>query len=207
LAQSTQVTATFQRITRTIPIVFAYVSDPIGSGFVASLARPSGNITGALLYETGIMGKWLALLKEIAPQLTRAAIIGDPKAVPFDYWVHAAQAAAPALGIQVVPAAIKNADVDIEHVVASFAGAPNNGLVVVPDPTTTAVARRNLVIALTAQHHLPAVYPFRVFVEAGGLMSYGVEPDRRVSSARQLCRSHPSWRKAVRPARPDIHQI
>jgi putative ABC transport system substrate-binding protein len=176
LAQSTPVTATFQQLTRTIPIVFAFVSDPIGAGFVANLARPAGNITGTLLYEAGIMGKWLALLKEIAPRLTGAGLIGNPKVLPFDYWVHAAQAAAPALGIEVAPAAIQNADEDIERVIASFASAPNKGLVVLPDSTTTAVTRRALIVTLTVQHHLPAVYPYRVFVEAGGLMSYGIDP-------------------------------
>lgn len=173
LSQSTTTTAALQRATKTVPIVFASVSDPIGAGFVANLARPGANITGALLYETGIMGKWLALLKEIAPQLKRAAVIGNPEVAPLDYFVRGAQAAAPALEVAVVPAPIENDDANIEHVIAAFAAEPNGGLIVTPD--ATAVTRRDLVIALASHHRLPAVYPYRLFVQAGGLMSYGVD--------------------------------
>jgi putative tryptophan/tyrosine transport system substrate-binding protein len=174
-AQGTQIVATLQRQTHAIPIVFNNVSDPIGSGFVANLAHPGGNLTGILLYETGIMGKWLALLKEIAPRLTRVALVGNPKTVPFDYFQRAAAAAAPSLGIELVPTPVENADADIERAIESFAGAPNGGLLVMPDPTLR--IRRDLVIALANRHRLPAVYPFRLFVAAGGLMSYGTDQD------------------------------
>ena len=174
-AQSTQIVAALLRETHTIPIVFNNVSDPIGAGFVANLAHPGGNLTGILLYETGITGKWLAMLKEIAPRLTRVALIGNPKTVPFDYFQRAAAAAAPSLGIELVPTPVENADADIERAIESFAAAPNCGLLVMPDPTLR--NHRDLVIALANRYRLPAVYPFRLFTVAGGLMSYGTDQD------------------------------
>jgi ABC-type uncharacterized transport system substrate-binding protein len=171
LAQSTAITAAFQRESRTIPIVFAIVADPIGSGFVASLPRPGGNITGVMLYEASVTGKWLAMLKEIAPTLVRAALVANPKTATFyDSYVQAAEAAAPSLGIEPVPALVENAT-DIERAVASFASAPNGGLVLIPDVTAT--IHRDLIIALAARHRVPAVYFSRIFVASGGLMSYG----------------------------------
>jgi putative ABC transport system substrate-binding protein len=173
LAQSTRVAATLQRETRAIPIVFNNVSDPIGEGFVASLARPGGNLTGLLLYEAGIMGKWLAMLKEIAPSLARVALLGNPKTTPFDYFQRAAATAAPSLAIELVPSPVENAAAGIEQTIESFAAVPNGGLLVLPDPTPT--GHRDLVIALAARYRLPAVYPFRLFVDAGGLMFYGTD--------------------------------
>ena len=115
-AQSTPVTAALQRETRTIPIVFVAVSDPIGSSFVASLARPGSNITGLLYYEASIAGKWLAILKEIAPRLTRAALMANPKTTPYDYFLRGAEAAAPSLAIELLPSPVENA-ADIESVI------------------------------------------------------------------------------------------
>jgi putative ABC transport system substrate-binding protein len=172
VAVTTPVAATLQRETRAIPIVFTSVSDPIGAGFAASLARPGGNLTGVLLYEPGIMGKWLAMLKEIAPRLTRAALMGNPKTTPFDYFRRAAEATAPSLAIELVPTAIEDAEADIERAIESFAATANGGLVVLPDTTT--LVRRDLVVALAARNRLPAVYPLRVFVESGGLMAYSI---------------------------------
>src|SRR6516225_1759478 len=173
LAHSTSVTAALQRESRTIPIVFAIVADPIGSGFVASLPRPGGNITGVMLYEASVTGKWLAMLKEIAPRLVRAALVANPKTATFyDSYVQAAEAAAPSLGIEPVPTLVENAT-DIERAIASFASAPNGGLVLIPDVTTT--VHRNLIIALAARHRVPAVHFSRIFVTAGGLMSYGTD--------------------------------
>jgi putative ABC transport system substrate-binding protein len=172
VAVTTPVVATLQRETRARPIVFMSVSDPIGAGFVVSLARPGGNLTGVLLYEAGIMGKWLAMLKEIAPRLTRVALLGNPKTTPFDYFQRAAEATAPALGIELVPTAIENAEADIERVIESFAATANGGLVVLPDTTT--LVRRDLVVAVVARNRLPAVYPLRVFVDSGGLMAYSI---------------------------------
>jgi putative tryptophan/tyrosine transport system substrate-binding protein len=173
LAQSTQITATLQQETHAIPIVFTNVSDPIGAGFVNSLARPGGNLTGVLQYETGIMGKWLAMLKEIAPHLMRVGIVGNPKIGPFDYFLRTAEAAAPPLAIELVPIAVESGDAVIEQAIASFATAPNSGLVVAPDATS--IVHRDLVIALAARYRLPAVYPFRFFVDAGGLMCYAID--------------------------------
>jgi putative ABC transport system substrate-binding protein len=171
LANSTPGTAALQRESRTIPIVFAVVADPIGSGFVASLPRPGGNITGVMLYEASVTGKWLAMLKEIAPNLVRAAFVANPKTATFyDYYLQAAEAAAPSVGIEPVPTLVENAT-DIERAIGSFASAPNGGLVLIPDVSAT--VHRDLVIALAARHRLPAVYYARMFAAAGGLMSYG----------------------------------
>ena len=157
VAHTTLVTAALQRQTHAIPIVFVNVSDPIGAGFVVSLARPGGNLTGAMLYEAGVVSKWLALLKEIAPKLSRVAFICNPKTSPFDYFQRAAAAAAPLLAIELVPSRIETAT-DIEHAIESFAAEPNGGLLIPPD--TTMVAHRDLILALAARHRLPAVYPF-----------------------------------------------
>jgi putative ABC transport system substrate-binding protein len=172
LAQSTPATAALKPETSTIPIVFAGVADPIGSGFVASLSRPSGNLTGLLQYEEGITGKWLAMLKEIAPNLTRAALLANPRTAAFDYFLRSAKTLAPSLAIEVVPMPIENAN-DIERSIEGFAREPNGGLVLPPDTTT--VIHRDLIITLAARHLLPAVYAIRVFVAAGGLMFYGTD--------------------------------
>jgi putative ABC transport system substrate-binding protein len=171
-AYTTPITAALRRESHTIPIVFAEVSDPVGSGFVANLARPGGNVTGLMLYETGITGKWAALLKEIAPQLKRVALVANPKTTPFDYFVRSAEAAAPSLAIKLVPSPVESA-ADIERVLAAFAAVPNGGLLVLPSGTTS--LHRDLVIALAARHRLPAVYPFSFYVRAGGLMSYSTD--------------------------------
>jgi ABC-type uncharacterized transport system substrate-binding protein len=172
LANSSAVAVVLQRETRAIPIVFVNVSDPIGLGFIASLARPGGNFTGVLHLEASIVGKWLAMLKEIAPSLTRAALMGNPKTTSFDYFVQSAQATATSLAIELVPAHVETS-ADIERSIEAFARVPDGGLVLPPDSTT--IAHRDLVIALAARHRLPAVYPIQLFVAAGGLMSYGTD--------------------------------
>jgi putative tryptophan/tyrosine transport system substrate-binding protein len=172
IAVSTPVTAALQRQTSTIPIVFLGVSDPIGSGFVAGLARPGGNLTGLMLYDAGIAGKWLAMLKEIAPGLERAALVANPKTTAYDYFVRNAKAAAASLGVELVPTPIANA-AEIERSIESFARMPNGGLLLPSDGTT--IVHRDLVIALAARYNLPAVYAVRFFVTAGGLMSYGTD--------------------------------
>jgi putative ABC transport system substrate-binding protein len=173
LAQATPITAALQRESRVIPIVFVLVSDPIGSGFIASLTRPGGNLTGFLNVEASITGKLLAMLKEIAPHVARAAFLGNPRTTPYDYFLRTAEAVAPSLAIELVPSRVENV-ADIVRAIESFARAPNGGLVLPPD--TSATLHRDLIIALAAQHRLPAVYSDRVLVTAGGLMSYG--PDR-----------------------------
>jgi len=171
LAHTTPVTAALQQESSTIPIVFAAIADPVGSGFVTSLPRPGGNITGVMLYEASITGNWLAMLKEIAPNLVRAAFVANPKTATFyDYYLQAAEAAAPSVGIEPVPTLVENAT-DIERAIGSFASAPNGGLVVIPD--VAAVVHRDLIIELAARHRVPAVYYARYWVAAGGLMSYG----------------------------------
>jgi putative ABC transport system substrate-binding protein len=172
LAQSTEITAALQKETRAIPIVFVAVSDPIGSGFTGSLARPGGNLTGLLNFEATITGKWLAMLKEIAPQLSRAALVANPKTTSYDFFVRAAEAAVPTLAIELVTRPVAT-NADIERSIASFASTPNGGLLLVPDATT--IVHRDLIIALAARHRLPAVYSARYFVAAGGLMSYGTD--------------------------------
>lgn len=166
-------TAALQKETRTIPIVFAYVIDPIGAGFIASLARPGGNFTGLMAYDPSAVGKWLGMLKEIAPQTARVALLGNPKtAVYFDYLLGAAQAIAPSLSIEAVPSHIENDAADIERAIAAIASIPNSGMIVLPESTTT--VNRDLIIALAARNHIPAVYNFKFQVRAGGLMSYGI---------------------------------
>jgi putative ABC transport system substrate-binding protein len=172
VANNTPGTAALQRESREIPIVFVNVSDPIGSGFIASLARPGGKITGLMLFEASATGKWLAMLKEIAPNLTRAAFLANPKTTPYDYFLRAAEAVASSLAITVVPIPIETA-VDIERSIEPFARVPDGGLIVLPDTTT--LLHRDLFVALAAQHRLPAVYAFRSIVVAGGLMSYSVD--------------------------------
>src|SRR5215467_14350195 len=172
VVQSTAPTAAFQRESRNIPIVFVLVGDPIGAGFIANLARPGGNLTGLTLYESSVAGKWVAMLKEIAPRVTRAAFIINPKTSSFAHFAHEAETMAQSLAIELILSTIENAS-DIGRVIESFASLPNGGLVLPPDATTT--AHRELVVALAARYRLPAVYAWRQFVTAGGLMSYGVD--------------------------------
>jgi putative ABC transport system substrate-binding protein len=156
--------------TRTVPIVFAIVPDPVGAGFVDSLARPGGNITGFLSFEFGLAGKWLALLKEISPGVTRAAILRDPAISAGIGQFAAIQSVAPSVGIEVSAINVRDAG-EIERAVAGFARASHGGLIV----TGSALANvhRELIIALAARHKLPTVYFERFFVHGGGLISYG----------------------------------
>jgi len=172
LAHTTVAAVALQRETVTMPIIFVNVSDPVGSGFVATLARPGGNLTGILHYEPGIVGKWLALLKEIAPRTAHVAVVANPKTTPFDYFLRAAEAAAPSLAITLTSNTVETA-ADIERAIGSFANATDRGLLFPPD--STAVLHRDLIIALAARHRLPAVYPFDFFVPAGGLISYATD--------------------------------
>lgn len=170
---SRPVTFAMQQETRTIPIVFTYVIDPIGAGFIASMAHPGGNLTGIMAYEQDMVGKWLGMLKEIAPKTERVALLGNPKtAVYFDYLLHGAEAAAPSLGVQAVASRIENDVADIERVIAALASTPNGAMVVLPDSTTG--ANTSHIIALAARYRVPAVYNFKYMVRAGGLMSYGI---------------------------------
>jgi putative ABC transport system substrate-binding protein len=172
LANAPQVARALQQASRTVPIVFVAVSDPIGAGFIASLARPGGNLTGLQNYEAAITGKWLAMLKEIAPSTARVALVGNPYDGDFDHFFRAAESAAQSLAIDVVPIRVESA-ADIERAIGAFARVPNGSLVLPPDGTT--IQHRDLIIALAARLHVPAVYAFRFFVTAGGLMSYATD--------------------------------
>jgi len=161
-----------QRATRAVPIVFVAVVDPVGSGFVASLARPGGNATGFTLFEYGISGKWLELLKEIAPGVTQVAIIRDPAQVSGGGQLGAIQSVAPSFGVELKPVDVRDAG-EIEHAINAFAHQANGGLIVTVN--ASALLHRELIITLAAHHRLPAVYSGRVFAAAGGLISYGPE--------------------------------
>jgi putative tryptophan/tyrosine transport system substrate-binding protein len=164
--------AQLQQATRSLPIVFTNVFDPVGGGFVLSVARPGGNATGFMLAEYSTSGKWLELLKEIAPRVTRAAIIRDPTLTSAVAQFAAIQSAATPLGVELSPIDVRNSG-DIERAVAAFARAPNGGLIVTSGGSST---RRSLIMTLAARHKLAAVYPFRYFVTSGGLISYGPDP-------------------------------
>ena len=173
LAQATMVVTALQRESRAIPIVFAGPADPIGSGFIASLPRPGGNVTGLMQFEASVTGKWLAMLKEIAPRLERAAFMTNPKTAPFyNYYLNAAESLSPSLGIKLVPSLVDNST-DIERSMEAFARTPNGGLLLPPD--TNNYFHRNLIIALAGRYSLPSVAWLRAFVDSGGLMSYGVD--------------------------------
>jgi putative ABC transport system substrate-binding protein len=172
VAQSTPVALALLRETHSIPIVFFSVSDPIGSGLIKNLAHPAGNVTGVLLYEEGITGKWLAMLKEVAPKTVRVALVANPETTPFDYFIRAARGPAAALGIEVVPLPIET-EAAIESSLREFAEKPFGGLVLPPDSTN--ILHRDLLIALAEKHRLPSVYGYKSFTTAGGLMSYSTD--------------------------------
>jgi len=181
LASSTQAVAALQQETGTVPIVFAAVADPISGGFVASLAKPGGNITGFTNVDYGIGAKWVELLKEIAPHVTRVGVIRDPTSTASIGQLAAIQSAARSLGLEVSPLGGRDAR-DIEHTVTEFARGSNCGLISVGTPLT--VNNPALIIALAARQRLPAVYSFRSFVADGGLVSYGpdsVDPSRQAA--------------------------
>ena len=174
LASASQSTAALLQTTRTVPIVFVNVVDPVGAGFVARLARPGGNATGFTPFEYSLSGKWLELLKEIAPNLTRIAILRDPAIATGIGQFAAIQAmASPSLGVELSPIDVRDGG-KIERDIAAFAHESNGGLIVTA--SSGAVALRELIIMLAARHRLAAVYPFRYFVTSGGLISYGPDP-------------------------------
>jgi ABC-type uncharacterized transport system substrate-binding protein len=169
-ATGTATAAALQQATRTVPIVFAIVIDPVGAGFVASLAKPCGNATGFTVYEYSMSGKWLELLKEIAPRVTRAAVLRDPAVASGIGQFGAVQIVAPSFGVELIPVDVRDAG-EIERAVAAFASGSNGGLIVTASALGT--AHRELITTVAARHKLPAVYPSRPYVTAGGLISYG----------------------------------
>ncbi len=173
---TTPATAAILRETRIIPVVFAIVSDPVGSGFVQSLSHPGGNVTGFINVEASLGGKWVQLLKEIAPRVTRVAMLFDPDTAPqTDYYRGALESASSTLGILTEAAPFHGA-VDIEAIITALGRGPEAGLVVMPGNSVQ--THRETIISLAARHRVPAIYGFRFFVKDGGLISYGVDlPD------------------------------
>jgi putative ABC transport system substrate-binding protein len=171
LSQATPTTAALLQQTRSIPIIFVGVSDPVGSGFVASFPRPGGNVTGLITMEPTMAGKWLELLKEIAPRVARVALLFNPATAPYaEYWLNPFKAAAASFAVEAITAPVRDTAA-LETAIAAQARAPNTGLIVMPD--TFLNFHRVEVTSLAARYRLPAVYPFRFFTELGGLLSYG----------------------------------
>lgn len=184
IAGNTSTVGPLQRASRAVPIVFAGVVDPVGAGFVDSLARPGGNTTGFTQFEYGMSGKWLELLEEIAPHVTRAAVLRTRDVTISETGMFAAiQAVAPSLGVEVSPLGIGDTEDEIESGIAAFARTSNGGLIVGAGALT--VRHRRLITKLAARYRLPAVYPYYFFVTEGGLISYGpdrVDPFRRAAA-------------------------
>ena len=171
-AAATPALVALYRESRSLPIVFVQVSDPVKLGFVASLARPGGNMTGFTTFEYPVGGKWLELLKDTAPGRTRVAVLLDPSNPSGLAYLQGVEAAAASLGVQLTHADVHNA-ADIERAISDFAQQPNGALVVAP--TAATILHRNLIVTLAARHRLPAVYPYRFFASSGGFISYGVD--------------------------------
>jgi putative ABC transport system substrate-binding protein len=172
LANSPLVLRALREQTSTIPIVFALVVDPVGEGFIKSLAQPGGNITGFTSLEYPLSGKWLEVLKEIAPNVRRVGAINQAENVTGAGYLRALESAAQTIGVQLIAAHVRDA-AEIEQAIAALASQPNGGLIILPSPL--AQDNREMIVKLTVQHRLPAMYPFRYFVVSGGLMSYGVD--------------------------------
>ena len=214
-ATGTITVAALLKATRTVPIVFVVVIDPVGAGFVGSLARPGGNVSGFLAFEYSLSAKWLELLKEIVPSVTRVAVLRDPDIASGIGQFGAAQAAAPSLGMELTPVDVRDAP-EIERAVTAFARSGNNGgLIVTPSALTTRY--RDLIVTLASRHKLPAVYANRYFVSGGGLIFYGpdfLDQYRRAAGyvdtssrarSRRTCRYRrrpsTSWSSTSRPRR------
>jgi putative ABC transport system substrate-binding protein len=182
-ASGTGPVAALQQASRTVPIVFVQIPDPVNAGFVESLSRPGGNATGFTVWEEfGTSGKWLELLKEVAPHVTRVAVLRDPTVPAGIGQTGAIQSMAPSLGMQVSPVGVRDSG-EIERSISAFAREANGGLIVLGAPL--AIMQRDLISALAVRYRLPAVYPVRLFVAAGGLMSYGsnsIDPYRRAAA-------------------------
>jgi putative ABC transport system substrate-binding protein len=172
VASGTVSVTALQPISKDVPIVFAVVTDPVGAGFVDNLARPGGTVTGFMIYEYSLAGKWLQLLKQIAPSVTQVVVLRDPTNPSGIAIFGAIRTAAQSLGVQVSPAGIRDAG-EVERAIAALARSGNGGLIVTPNASGS--VQRELIVALAAQYKLPAIYPFRYLVHNGGLMSYGTD--------------------------------
>jgi putative ABC transport system substrate-binding protein len=175
VGHSTPVVAEFQRQTKSIPIVFLFVSDPVGSGFVESLPHPGGNITGFINLEASLGGKWIELLKEIVPRITRAGLVFNPDTAPyFHYYLEPFEAAARFHGVEPAAVPVRNA-ADIERAVTSFGDRTDTGLAIMPDIFTGTRHNLDLIVSLGGRHRVPMIYPYRFMADAGGLISYGID--------------------------------
>jgi len=173
LSSTTPTTAALLQQTRAIPIVFATVADPVGSGFVASFPRPGGNVTGFVVFEASLPGKWLELLKEIAPRVNRIAFLFNPATATYaEFYLNPFKAAAASFAVEAIAAPVRDRS-ELESVVSAQAREPNGGLIVMPDSFTD--LHRAEITSLAARYRLPAVYPRRIFTEVGGLLSYGID--------------------------------
>jgi putative tryptophan/tyrosine transport system substrate-binding protein len=184
--------ATLLQATRTVPIVFAQGIDPVGNSYVESLARPGGNSTGFMQFEYSLSGKWLELLKEVAPPVARVAVLREPGVAGIGQWAII-QAVAQSLGLELKPIEL-NAPEQIERAIATFARSPNGGLIIVV--SAAALHHRELIISLAARHRLPAVYAYRIFVTDGGLISYGADIAGQYRRAAGYVGPHPQGREA-----------
>jgi putative ABC transport system substrate-binding protein len=173
LASGTSTVGPLQRASATVPIVFAGVADPVGAGFVDSMARPGRNATGFISFEYGLSAKWLELLKQVAPGVTRVAVLRDPDISGGTGQFGAIQSVAPSFGVELSPINVRDSG-EIERAIAAFARSPNGGMILTA--SGLAFVHRDLIIALAARHKLPTIYYYRVFVSAGGLVSYGPDP-------------------------------
>jgi putative ABC transport system substrate-binding protein len=173
VVNSTPLLTALENESHTIPIVFVRVADPVGQGFVKSLARPGGNASGFTNFEFSMGGKWLELIQEVAPRTERIGIIFNPNTVPYAYFLKAIESAAPSLALTLVPSPAERAD-DIEAKAAAFAQKSGGGLLILPDIFN--IEHRALIIRLAAQYALPAIYPYGLFAKDGGLISYGIDP-------------------------------
>jgi putative ABC transport system substrate-binding protein len=180
LASTAPVLAAAYRQTRTVPIVFIQVTDPVSDGFVASLSRPGGNVTGFTIFEHSFAGKWLEMLKEVVPGMTRAAVMQNPDHPAWDAYVKAIREVAPRMGVEVTLAPASNA-AEVEATLAAFGQQTNGGVILLPSPLVT--TNRELIAALTLRHRLPSIYIARLYPASGGLMSYGVDFSDQVRQA------------------------
>src|SRR5215475_14956641 len=173
LANSTPVTTALREQSRSVPIVFTQVTDPVGQGLVPSLAHPGGNLTGFTSFEFSIGTKWLEALKQTAPRVTRVALVFNPQSAPYaDLFLRPVEAAAPSFSVALIRAAVRD-PADVDRLFEALAREPNGGLIVLPDISMTNY--REAIVALAARHRVPAIYPLRVFAASGGLLSYGTD--------------------------------
>jgi putative ABC transport system substrate-binding protein len=205
VCQSTHAVVALKKQTRIIPVVFAQVTDPVGNGIVEGLARPGGNITGFTNFEFSMGGKWIEVLKEIDPRVARVAVIFNPDTAPHaGFILRSIEVAAPSFAAEPIAAPLHDA-AGIESALAALGQRAGGGVIVMPDAFTT--THRDLIVALAARHHVPAIYPFRYMIAAGGLISYGERCTARDSTGSIVCRSHPQRDQAWRSSGPAANQI